>query len=197
MRNFFSSLFDNIKQKKVWFTILVLLTIAAIVLGVFAGVNFSGGALSINLNNIAYIQYLRGETGIVSLIFKMLIAQILFFAIIFLCCSKKWLIPFAVLFYSYLVYSQVVILVSLVMIYGFLNCVVLALFLMIYVLILVIIFLLATIELICCADEPAYFKFCFSAQSKVLFYLLGLVILSALFAFSLAIMKTFLILLVF
>ena len=197
MKHFFSSIFDNIRLKKAWYITLIVITLVAIVLGVFAGVNFSGGALTINLNNISYIQYLKGDTGLISLIFKMLFAQLLFFLLIFLCCSKKFLFPFALLFYAYLVYSQVVILVSMVMIYGFFNCIVLALLLLIYVLIILIVFLLAILDMVCFMNDNNYFRCCFSTQSKVLIFILALIILSCVFAFSLAIMKTFIILLVF
>lgn len=191
------SLFEGIRVKKGYFILLCVASLAAIILGVFAGVNFSGGALTINLNNISYIQFLKEECSFVSLIFKMLLGVGIFFLIILLCSSKSFLLPLGILFYLYFVYSQTVIFISLIMIYGFFNCVVLALLLLVYIVLIILVFILAMLEMFGLTNDSCYFKCCFTNQSKILIFLIMLVLLTIIFAIVIALLKSFVILLVF
>ena len=198
MKQIMYDLCSCIKIKKGYFVLLILATIVAVVLGVFAGLNFSGGFLSIDLSNIAYIKFLKGDTSMVSMIFSILLSLMIFYLIIWICHCKSYLIPLSIVFYLYLVYSQTVILVSLVMIYGFFNCILLAMILMIYILLTWLLFMLAMLHMSINMHEPNYFKSCCNIQSsKFLFCLILIILATVLFSFTITILKNFIILLVY
>ena len=119
------NLFQCLKQKKLYFILLCLITCAALIIGVYAGFNFTNQVFSVDLSNISYIQFLQDECGLFSLIFRLSFSLIIFYSLILICSSKKFLLPIAIIFYMYLVYTQVVVLISLIVIYGFLNSMVL------------------------------------------------------------------------
>ncbi len=198
MKNLLDDIFGCIRIKKGYFIILILATIVAIVLGVFASINFSSGFLTIDLSNIAYIKFLKGDTGMMSMIFSSLISLMIFFIIIWLCHSKSFLVPISIMFYLYLVYSQTVILVSLVMIYGFFNCVILAMLLLVYILITWLLFVLAMLHMSCNIGEDNFFRSCCDIQKCKFSYIVILIILTTLiFSFVITILKNFVILLVY
>ena len=197
MSVFFSSLFDCVKRKKGFFVILLILSVFAIVLGVIAAVNFGGGVFAVDLSNIAYIRFLKGG-GYMSMLFGLILSLIVFFVIITICFWKPILSPLGVLFYLYLVYSQAVIFMSIILIYGILNCIILVVLLFIYTLIVWFLFLLILCELSCFTNQHDYFKNCFSVkESRVLLFLLCLMFLTFIFTLILVILKKYVILLIF
>ena len=74
MNNFINLISFNIKQKKGLFIFLLILTLAAIVLAIIAGINFSDGIFSVDLSNISYIEFLKGETGWFGLFFGLILS---------------------------------------------------------------------------------------------------------------------------
>ena len=160
MGNMFSTFFDCVKAKKGYFVFLLLVTLVVSGFGVFAAINFSSQVLSVDLTNISYIMFLKNQCSLVSMIFRLLFSVAIFFAVVLCCFSKPWLVPLGVLFYLYFVYSQVAVFVSIVLVYGFLNCIILMLFLIVYILALLFIFLLFMCELFCIADNDRYFSCC-------------------------------------
>ena len=198
MRNLTFYMGDLIRTKKTFFLILILVSITAIILGIFAGINFSGGVLVIDLSNIAYIQFLKNECGFVSMIFKLLLSLFIFFAIIYLTSFISAFLFLSVLFYMYLIYSQTVVFISLIMIYGFFNCIILALILLIYILIICFLFLLLCLDLSKHCNCQNYFNLTLNCQqSKTIIFLLGIAIVSLIFCIMLSILKSFVILLVY
>jgi len=130
--------------------------------------------------------------------FGLLLSLLVFFAVILICHWKPFLMPLGVVFYLYLVYSQAVIFVSIILIYGILNCIILAVLLLVYSLLVWTLFLLIVCELACFCNVHGYFKTCFSfKECKVLLFLLGLVLLTLIFSFVLIILKNYVILLIF
>lgn len=197
MRNL-NSIFDTIKLKKGYFTFLIILTILAISLGVFAGINISGGILVVDLTNIAYIQFLTGDTGFAPMIFKLLFSLFVFFFLIHLCNIKPFLVPLSIIFFMYLVYSQTVVFISVILLYGFFNCIILALLLLIYIMLIIFIFILLCLELNKFCNCNGYFRQTFNFhQSNVLTLSIFLIILTLIFCIILAILKSFVILLVY
>ncbi len=197
MRNL-NSIFDTIKLKRGYFTFLIILTILSISLGVFAGINISGGILVVDLTNIAYIQFLTGDCGFAPMIFKLLFSLFVFFFLIHLCNIKPFLLPLSIIFFMYLVYSQTVVFISIIMLYGFFNCIILSLLLLIYILLTFFIFILHCLELSNFCNCNNYFRQTFSFhQSKVLTFSILLIILTIIFCTILAILKSFVILLVY
>lgn len=198
MNRIFEGMFDCVKRKKGYFLLLIVASLIAIVLGVIAAVNFGDGVFTIDLSNIAYIKFLKAECGFVSMMFGLLLSLLVFFAVIMVCHYKSFLIPLGFLFYMYLVYSQAVIFVSVILIYGILNCVILAVLLFVYSLLVWSIFLLVITELSCFTNFQGYFKSCFSfKESKLLLYLILLAILTLTFSIILLILKNYVILLIF
>jgi len=195
MRNFFNNIQYSIKQKSKLFILLISLTIASIILGIVAGINFLDGILVIDLSNISYIQFLKDEINFVSLFFRLSFALTIFIAIVFICNSKSFLIPFAVIFYMYLIYSQVVIISSIILIYGFFNSVILVLLLIIYILLLFLLFLLIFIEANCYCNSFRFFKE--GMNSNFLTYLILTFALTFIFCLVLNILKSFVILLIY
>ena len=197
MRYFFGGIFDCVKRKKGYFCFLIFLSVVAIVLGVIAAINF-GSVLTIDLSHISYIKFLSGNCGFASMLFGLLLSLMVFFCVILLCHWKKFLLPFAVVFYLYLVYSQAVVFMSIILIYGIFNCIILAVLLLAYSIIVWAIFLFLMCEFLCLNKTYSYFKTCFSLkESKVLIYLIFLCLLVVLFSLILTILKNYVILLIF
>lgn len=195
---FFNSIFDTLRLKKGYFFFLIILTILSITLGVFAGINISGGILVVDLTNIAYIQFLTGETSFVPMIFKLIFSLFVFFFLIHLCNFKPFLVPLAIIFFAYLVYSQTVVFISIIMLYGFFNCIILSLWLLIYIIITIFIFILLCLELNKFCNCNNYFSQTFNFyNSNVLMLSIILIICTIIFCSILAILKSFVILLVY
>lgn len=196
--NIFNSIAETIKTKRGYFCFLITLTICSIILGILAGVNISGGILVVDLSNIAYIQFLTGNCGFMPMIFKLGFSVFIFFALIHLCHIKQFLTPLAILFFVYFVYSQTVVLVTIILLYGFWNCVILSLLLLIYIVINFAIFILLCLELNKHCNCPNYFASTLNLNnSTILFYLIGLMLICIVFCIILAILKNFVILLVY
>lgn len=194
----FSPLFECVRRKKGFFIFLIIATLAVAVFGVFSAINFDGGILSFDLSNVPYISYLRGDSGLVAFIFGMLFSVFLFYAAIVLFSSKGILFPLALVFYFYLVYSQIMIFTCIILFYGFLNVLVLLIFLLVFILLEFLLFIIILCELINLTNCKCYLKSCYSPNQSCL--LVTTILLSALiivFCFVLMILKSFVILLVF
>ena len=190
--------FDCIKRKKVYFVLLIVAAILAIVLGVIAAINLSDEALTSSLSNIAYIRFLKDEIGFVSMIFTLVLSLCIFFSIIFLCHWKSFLIPLGFLFYLYLIYSQIVIFLSMILVYGIFNCIIFAVLLLVYILSVWFVFVLIVLELSCFTNSHSYFKDCCSmTRAKVLMYFIIMMVATVIFSLILLILKNYIILLVF
>lgn len=193
-----NSIFDTIKLKRGYFTFLIILTILAISLGVFAGINISGGILVVDLTNIAYIQFLTGDCGFAPMIFKLWFSLFVFFFLIYLCNIKPFLVPLSMIFFMYLVYSQTVVFISIIMLYGFFNCIILCLLLLIYILLLIFIFIFICLELNKFCNCLNYFSSTFNfSSSNVPTLSILIIVLTLIFCIILALLKSFVILLVY
>ena len=198
MNRIFGGLFECVKRKKGYFVFLLLLSVLAIVLGVIAAVNFSGETFTIDLSHIAYIKFLGGHCGFASMIFGLILSLLVFFIVILLCHWKTFLLPFGIVFYLYLVYSQAVVFMSIIITYGIFNCIILVMLLLIYSLFVWFVFMLIMCELLCYLNTNNYFKSCFSfGFSKVLIYLIMLILLTLIYSLILIILKNYVILLIF
>ncbi len=190
-------MFECFKRKKGYFICLVLLSVVAIVLGIIAAINFDS-TLTIDLKHIAYIKFLRGSGGFVGMIFGLVLSLSVFFCFIMLSHWKPYLLPLGALFYLYLVYSQAVIIVSIILVFGIMNCIVLAIFLLIYSFLIWTLFLLMCCEMSCHCGEIGYFKTCCSLRaSKTMLHLLCAIVTTIVFSIILIILKNYVLLLVF
>lgn len=194
----FSRMFDCVKIKKVYFVFLILLSVIAIVLGVITAINFGGGVFAINIDHISYIKYLKDDCGFGSLIINMVLSLSVFCFIMLFCNYKKFLMPIALIFYFYLIYSQVVIFVSVILVYGFFNCIIFAILLLIYDILIWSVFLLLMLEFSCVCGDYNYVKRCFSfKESKVLIFLAIIIALIIVFSLILMILKSYVVLLIY
>lgn len=197
MGNFFVRIGERIGAKRVYFWLLVLLTLGSIVLAVFSAVQFSSGVIAVDLSNIVVIRFLKNEIGIMAAIFLIIIGLLIFYILICVCHAKPYLIPIGVVLYLYLVYSQVVVLVSVIMTYGFLNCILVATMLILYLIFVVFVFLVSILDF-ACVERVGYFKNCFNyKECMALGMMLFVVLFVSLYVLTLAIMKSFMILLVY
>ena len=197
MRNFFSSILENIRLKKHICIILILLSLAAIVLAVVSAVQLNGSILPIDLSNITFIRFLRGDCGFVFLIVGAVLNLLIFYAAIVLCCCKNFLRPVAIAFYLYFVYSQAMIFSSIILIYGLLNAFLLLALLFVY---LICIFALLVIIILCLFNLPCqnYFSSCFNVgECPLLFLSLAILLLTIAFCIIESVLKSFVLLLVF
>lgn len=198
MNLFFNSILNQIRVRKGLFIVLIISTIVVIVLGVISAINLDGGVLPIDLSNIAFIRYLKGDCGVFFLIFGTILNLLLFYSLILLFCCKRFLIPFAIIFYLYFVYSQIVIFTSLILLYGFFNTLILILLLLIYILLEIVLLMLFLLFLLNYTDSFGYFKNCFSSNNSNLIILtLALIAISILFCVVLIVLKSFVILLIY
>ena len=197
MKEFLSGLFESVKRKKGYLLFLVCLSLTAIVLGIIAAVNFGGGEYAVDLSNIAYIRFFQGG-GYISMLFGMILSLLVFLTVIILCCRKTWSTFLGVLCYLYLVYSNTVVFLSIILIYGIFNCIVLLVLLFVYILLVWIIFLLILCELSFIIDKHNYFKNCFNFnKNKILFLLLCLLFITFVFSLILVVLKNYVVLLIF
>jgi len=198
MAKLFFRLGDNIRKNKVLFGVLLILTIIVGIIAVYSAINFEMIAITIDIGNVTFVKFLKGDTSFLPLIFGTLLAFLVFLSIITICFSKKFLLPFAILFYLYFVYSQVVILTSLIVIYGFFNTLILLFLLITFNLLEFFVFIAIMLELFTICGSPCFFKDCFNTNNSCF---LSLLIIMALLVFAfcliLAILKSFVILLVF
>lgn len=192
-----SSLFDCLKRRLGVVVFLVLLTIIAIILGVVSAINFNGGIIVIDFNNVTYIKFLQDDGSVGMLIFGTLMSIGLFYVIVLLCCSKKFLIPLAFLFYLYLIYSQAVVLTSVLLIYGLFNTLILLLVLIVYIIMLAFLFVLLICHCIEICGMPFYISSCFNKNSGVLWTSILLLAFVLMFCTLIWLLKLYVILLVF
>lgn len=198
MTKLFFRLGDNIRKHKTLFVVLLILTFIVGIIAVYSAINFEMIAITIDIGNVTFVKFLKGDTSFLPLVFGTLLVLLVFLAIITLCCFKKFLLPFAILFYLYFVYSQIVVLTSLIVIYGFFNTLILLFLLCVFFLLEFLVFVLIFLELFSICGSPCFFKDCFNSNSSCFLSLLILMTLLV-FAFCLilAILKSFVILLVF
>lgn len=198
MKNIFYKTLMTIRQKKGLFIFMLLLSILLIVLGVIAAINFSGGVLVVDLSNIAHIQFLKEECSFVSCMFRLMLSLLIFMLIICLCGCKPYLFPIGILFYGYLIYSQTVIFLSLILLYGFFNCVIFSLLLLIYILTLSLVFILYLMEISCHCNSSPYFKnVCSWNNSNLWQCVICVTLITFVFCLLLTILKSFVLLLVY
>lgn len=195
MTYFFSNLFDCIKKQKIFFIILVILTLVAIIMGIFSAINIDISVLPINLSNIIYIKYLKGDCGVGFFIFGAFITFCIFYFIFMLCCCKKFLVPIAILFYLYFVYSQIVVFTSIILIYGFFNTIIVLFVLLFYIMIQICLYTLIILNFVSNCNQHNYFNLCFKNNLSILTVLNLLFIL--IFTLLLIFLKSFVLLLVF
>lgn len=192
-----SRLGEKIRRYKGLFIFLILATIIVSIIAVYSAINFETIAITIDIGNVAFVKFLKGETSFLPLIFGMLVIFLVFIGICCVCCIKKILVPLAILVYFYFVYSQMVVLTSLIVIYGFFNTLILIFFLSCFLLIEFALFMLVLLELTSNCDSPYFLKDCFSCNSCLKWLIICWSFLIVLFCVILALLKSFVILLVF
>ena len=197
MRYFLYNIFLPFKEKRAYFVWLLIFTLIAFVVGVYAGINLNNQVFSIDMSSISYINFLKGECGLLSLVFKLFLSLTIFYTLILVCHCKKYLIPLAIIIYMYFVYTQAVVLISLIVIYGFFNSIVLFFVLLIYEIFVIATFLISMMHMYCLIGNFDFFKSCFSWQNYILWFLLFLLIWCLIFSTMLLILKSFVILLVY
>ena len=198
MRNIFFRIKNTIQTKKSLFVFLILLALTFVVLGVVASINFSSETLTIDLSNISYVKFLKNESGFASLIIKLSFGLILFITIILCCGYKPFLFPISLMFYCYLVYSQTVVFVSMILIYGFFNCIIFVFLLLIYIIVIVSIFILYVLEISNFCGCVNYFKSIINKNnSNILIYILLIILINIIFCLILIILKSFVLLLIY
>lgn len=198
MNVFFGNLFSCCKQKRGYFIFLIIATLVAVILGVWIGLSSSGSWYEIDLGNIVYLKFLKNETSFIYLIFGTILSIGIFFGIILVTSCKWFLVPIAVLFYMYMVYSQAMVFMCIIMFYGFFNCIILSLFLLVYLLALFMLFILAMLEMSLLTNCNDYFSCCFNFKKSCLVIdIILLLTLIVAFSIILLILRSYVILLVY
>lgn len=197
MEKFFSNLFESVRLKKGYFIALILLSLVVIILAVVSAIQLNGSILPIDLSNITFIRFLRGECGFLFLVTGCILNLIVFYLAIVLCCCKNFLRPLAIVFYLYFVYCQALIFTSIILIYGLLNAFLLLVLLLIYLLglfVLLMMIILCLFNLSC----DGYFSACFNPHECQLLPLsLAILVLTVAFCVIEFLLKSFVLLLVF
>lgn len=197
MKNMFRNIADCIARRKSLFILFIILALVMLVIGVVSAINFNTGVLPIDLGNITFIKFLRGSSGFFSLIFNTIIASIIIYAIMTLCCCKNFLIPFAVIFYLYFIYCMGVVWTSIMLIYGFFATIILLILLLAFYVCEIFILTVLLCELIT-ISKTNYFKCCFNNQTSCVVILSTmLLVLIVTFCLILACLKSYIILLIY
>ena len=197
MKNMFRNIADCIARRKALFILFIVLALVMLVIGVVSAINFNTGVLPIDLGNITFIKFLRGSSGFFSLIFNTIIASIIIYAIMTLCCCKNFLIPFAVIFYLYFIYCMGVVWTSIMLIYGFFATIILLILLLAFYVCEIFILTTLLCELIT-ISKTNYFRCCFNNQTSCVVVLSTmLLVLIVTFCLILACLKSYIILLIY
>lgn len=197
MKNIFRNIADCIARRKALFILFIVLALVMLVIGVVSAINFNTGVLPIDLGNITFIKFLRGSSGFFSLIFNTMIASIIIYAIMTLCCCKNFLIPFAIIFYLYFIYCMGVVWTSIMLIYGFFATIILLILLLAFYVCEIFILTVLLCELIT-ISKTNYFKCCFNNQTSCVVILSTmLLVLIVTFCLILACLKSYIILLIY
>lgn len=196
MKNMFYNIVYCIKQKKALYITFIILAIVMLIIGVITAINF-GSSSPLNLSNIPYIRFLRGNSGLFSLIFNLIISSLIVYLIILLCCSVKFLIPLAIIFYLYFIYSLGVIFTSILLIFGVFSTLILLILLLVFFTIEIILYTAILCELLC-QTKNCYFKNCFNPKQGCNLYLSLILLVTILcFCIILSCLKSYIILLVY
>ena len=138
------------------------------------------------------------KTILISLFTSIVVSLFTFFFLIHLCNIKPALTPLSIIFFMYLVYSQTVVLISIIMLYGFFNCIILCILLLFYILTLFFIFIFHCLEVNKFCNCQNYFKQTLNPNISIdLILFILLIVLTLVFCTILAILKSFVILLVY
>ena len=198
MVNFFNLIKFNIKQKKKLFLILCIITAVVLILAILAGFNLQEGLFTVDLSNICYIRFLRGDCGWSGLFFGLIFSLLIFILLILIFSSKIFLFPLAILFYLYFIYSQFIFIVNLILIYGILNCIILVLLLITFNLLLICLFLFMLLDLTNHYKNGNYFKNCLNSKYSIVpVCLIGVLVLCLIFSLILIVLKSFVLILIF
>lgn len=189
---------ETIKRKKPLFLSLVFLTLLTIVLAVFASVAIDDSIFGISLENVSYINFLRGDTGFFVFVITSILTVGVIYGLILICFCNPYLSVVGVIFYLYFVYSQTVVFVSIILIYGFFNALIILILTFVLLCCEFALFMLIILELANCQHCANYFKTCFDlTQSKLLIYSLILLGIIIVFCLLTTLLKSFVILLVY
>lgn len=195
---FFERVRFCVGEKKWYFLLLLALSLVVVVLAVLSAVKYGSGVITIDLSNIVFIRFLKNETGIMATIFLAIIGAVIFFVLICCCHHRAFLVPVGLVLYLYFVYSQVVVIVSVIVTYGFLNCILVVAMLILYLLVCMAVFLLLILDCLCVDRTFEYYRHCMNMrESNVIMLGVLLLVFIALFVLVLALMKSFMILLVY
>lgn len=198
MRKLFSLCRDSIRQRKLLFIITIIIIVLVVVLAIFSAVNFDNGVLPISLSNIAYMRYLRGESGVAYFIFSTILSIAIFYIIMVVCCFKRCFVLFAFVFYFYFIFSQIVIFVSVIMLYGFFSTLILLILLLFYLFVVFTLLLLILLQLLNFSNTSFYFKNCFGRKDSYIMVLtIVLLVFLIVFCIVMMLLKSFIILLIF
>ena len=193
----FRNIADCIARRKSLFILFIILALVMLVIGVVSAINFNTGVLPIDLGNITFIKFLRGSSGFFSLIFNTIIASIIIYTIMTLCCCKNFLIPFAIIFYLYFIYCMGVVWTSIMLIYGFFATIILLILLLAFYVCEIFILTTLLCELIT-ISKTNYFRCCFNNQTSCVVVLSTmLLVLIVTFCLILACLKSYIILLIY
>ena len=104
-----------LSQKKAMLIFVLSITILAIILAIVSAINIPTDIYELDLSNIAYIQFLAGDCGFVSMLIKLMLSLSIFILLIVICGVKKYTFFLGAIFYLYLIYSQVFVIVNIVL----------------------------------------------------------------------------------
>lgn len=197
MKNMFRNIVDCISRKKAMFIVFIILALVMLVIGVVSAINFNTGVLPIDLGNITFIKFLRGSSGFFSLIFNTIIASVIIYALMVVCCCKNFLVPIAIIFYLYFIYCMGVVWTSVMLIYGFFATIILLILLLAFYACEIFILTLLLCELVN-LPKTNYFRCCFNNQTSCAVILSTiLLVLIVTFCLILACLKSYIILLIY
>ena len=197
MRKIFSCLFENVRLKKGYFITLIVLSVLAIIMAVVSAIQLNGSILPIDLSNIVFVRFLRGDCGFIFLVVGSVLNLALFYLAIVICCCKNFLRPVAILFYLYFVYCQAMIFTSIILIYGMLNAFLILTLLFVYLICVFAIFIMIILCLFS-LDCNNFWSSCFKPSECQLAALsLAILLLTIVFCIIESILKSFVLLLVF
>lgn len=189
---------DSVRRKKALFIILIILSLICVVLAVISAISLNGGIFNVNLDNVPYINFLRGKIGFATFVFNCIMVVGFTYLVILITFCKPYLSVIGILFYLYFVYSQILIFVSIILIFGFFNVLITIILLLAIILVEIAMLLIILLEVSKFCNCQNYFKSCFNKNdSNLMLYTIALFAFVFIFCIVTVLLKQYVVLLVY
>lgn len=189
---------DIYGRHKTWIIFLSFLCLIALLTGILSSIKFYNGVLPVSFSNIAFINYLKDKTNFVMMFISNFFATGLFVFVVVVCFVNIYCRFFGVLFFMYFVYARILTLISMMLIYGVLNTLIIVLCMLAFAFCYIVLFLFLTSNCLdICSAGGGYFRNCFNRNFFTLNFLVVFGVCVFFESIVIGILKNFVVILIY